>query len=130
MGRGGRKGAGRAGAPACSEAQGRESCGPGLRRRGEPAGQASGERLLRRTCGSVPVGGGGLLSETRSPKREPSRVLEGAWSLGWGSGDTTQSTNVRVCGVAAARGVTLDGPLISEHVCKMGVTVFEFVGIM
>lgn len=33
-------------------------------------------------------------------------------------------------GIAAARVVTLDGPLISEHVCKMGVTVLEFVVIM
>ena len=69
------------------------------------------------------------------PRRAPQSASPAAYwtELGLGvggGGDTTQSTNVRVCGVAAAGGVTLDGPLISEHVCKMGVTVFEFVGIM
>lgn len=128
MGRGGRKGAGRAGAPACSEAQGRESCGPGLRRRGEPAGQAPGERLLRRTCGSVPVGGGGLLSEKRSRKR-------GAWSLGGevGGGNPTQSTkrsSLESWHRCCQRCDLGWPPNLSEHVCKMGVTVLEFVVIM
>lgn len=104
--------------------------GPGSRelRSGPEAqwlpGRPASRRLPPRTCGSVPVDGGGLLSEKHSRGRQPSRVLEGDWSPGE-KGDTKHKTleseswhrRCQRCDLGRA-------PNLSEYVCKTGVTVF------
>lgn len=97
---------------------------------GPQRGRGPGGRTAPAAHLWICAGGRGRATFPRSAPegREPSRVLERAWSQGKKLNTKHSSLNGGTCTV---RGVTLNGPCnLSDPVCIMGITVFKFVVIM